>query len=451
MAGRIVRSSKFRHVFGTAAKPEQCFLGTKPANTAWDSNFITANTKFFAMLWLSSGGGVYAVLPHKQVGKLGDIPLVAVHKAAVLDLDWNPFNENLIASGSEDCNVCVVNVPDGGLTANITAPVQLLQGHKRKVGTVNFHPVANNVLATSSSDTTVKIWDIEKGEEMFSIGGHADIVQSCSWNFDGSLLASACRDKKVRVIDPRQQTVAAESVVHAGVKGMRCVWLPNKDKIFTVGFTKTSEREYAYWDPRNMAEPLARQMLDSQSGVLMPFYDAETSTLFLAGKGDGNIRYYEVVDDKPFLYYLDEYKSATPQRGMCILPKRAVNVSTCEIVRLMKVDNAKVEPISFAVPRKSDLFQDDLYPACFAGVPALAAEQWKGGENKNPDMTFSHAPGFTPAAKPAADFNPVVKEVEKPKSEKELREENEALKNRVSYLEAEVAKRDAQIKELQAK
>lgn len=29
----------------------------------------------------------------------------------------------------------------------------------------------------------------------------------------------------------------------------------------------------------------------------MPFFDEDTSVLFLAGKGDGNIRYYEIVNE----------------------------------------------------------------------------------------------------------------------------------------------------------
>ena len=32
---------------------------------------------------------------------------VSGHKGRVLDLQWNPFNENLIASASEDCTVKV--------------------------------------------------------------------------------------------------------------------------------------------------------------------------------------------------------------------------------------------------------------------------------------------------------------------------------------------------------
>ena len=62
------------------------------------------------------------------------------------------------------------------------------------------------------------------------------------------------------------------------------------------------------------------------------------------------------------------------------------------------------------------------------------------------------APGFVAAVHPA-DFHPVLKEApkeEKPKTEKELKDEIEELKKHVAYLETELAKKDAQIKDLQA-
>lgn len=452
MSGRIVRQSKFRNVFAQPAKPEQCFTNTKLTATGWDSNFVSANAKYFGLLWKAGGGGVFAVFRHDQPCKLSDVPLVSVHKSAVLDLDWSPFNEQLIASCSEDCNVCITQIPEEGVKANITEAVQVLRGHKRKVGTVNFHPSANNVLATSASDFTVKLWDIEKGDEMFSVSGHTDIVQSCSWNKDGSLIASACRDKKLRIFDPRKQESVGEVVCHQGVKGLRCCWMTDKDKIVTTGFTKTIEREFSIWDPRNLETAVAHQTLDTQSGVVMPFYDPDTSILFLAGKGDGNIRFYEIVDDKPFFYYISQYGSSSPQRGMCMLPKRAMNVSACEIARLLKAENSRVEPISFIVPRKSELYQDDLYPDAISGIPALTADEWKEGKNADPDRSFSMAPGFVAAIRPA-DFHPVLKEApkeEKPKTEKELKDEIEELKKHVAYLETELAKKDAQIKDLQA-
>lgn len=449
MSGRIVRQSKFRNVYSQAAKPENTYIGTKLAGHAWDSNFMCANTKSFAMLWHSVGGGVFTVIPQERQGKLGEVPLISVHKAPVLDIEFNPFNENLIASASEDCNICICDIPEGGLKENLSTPVQTLRGHKRKVGTVNFHPCANNILATSSSDYSVKIWDIEKGEDLFTIGGHTDIIQSCAWNKDGSRIASACRDKKLRIIDPRGQSVSSEVLCHQGVKGLRCCWMTDKDKIVTTGFTKSVEREFCIWDPRSLTEPLCRQTIDTGSGVIMPFYDPDTSLLFLAGKGDGNIRFYEIVDEKPFFHFINSHKSSVPQRGMAMLPKRAVNVSQCEVVRLFKAENAKVEPISFIVPRKSDLYQDDLFPSAYAGVPTATAEAWKSGTDAMPDTSFSMAPGFVAPVRPSSDFKPVQKEEVKPKTEAELLKENEQMKARIAFLEAEMAKKDAIIKDLQ--
>ena len=43
-----------------------------------------------------------------QVGRIpADHPLVGGHKGPVLDIAWCPHNDNVIASGSEDCVVKV--------------------------------------------------------------------------------------------------------------------------------------------------------------------------------------------------------------------------------------------------------------------------------------------------------------------------------------------------------
>jgi len=71
------------------------------------------------------------------------------------------------------------------------------------------------------------------------------------------MAATTCKDKMLRVIDPRSSAVVATTEVHYGAKGSRVVWLGNKERIFTNGFSKTSEREFKIWDARNLAEPLA--------------------------------------------------------------------------------------------------------------------------------------------------------------------------------------------------
>ena len=40
--------------------------------------------------------------------------------------------------------------------------------------------------------------------------------------------------------------------------------------------------------------------------------------------------------------------------------------------------------IPFVVPRKSELFQEDLYPDTLADVPAVTADDWWSGTNADP-------------------------------------------------------------------
>jgi coronin-1B/1C/6 len=250
------------------------------------------------------------------------------------------------------------------------------------------------------------------------------------------------------MLDPRANAIIGEVEAHPGVKGMRLAFLGSRDKLFTMGFSKTSERQYSLWDPRSLKDPLKTENIDTAAGILMPFYDNDTNILFLAGKGDGNVRYYEIVDEAPYIHYLSEFKSATPQRGMGWTPKHSMDLGSCEIARLLKITATACEPISFTVPRKGDIFQDDLYPPTFSGEPALTAEQWFGGKNGEVKLV-SLAPGFVPPKAQESSFKTVAVDEPKKMSDKEIREENEKLKKRVAHLETELTKRDARIKELE--
>ena len=68
------------------------------------------------------------------------------HKAAVLDIEWCPHNDDIIASGSEDTTVKVWQIPEGGLVTNLTEPIVSLAGHQRRVSLIRWHPTAQNIL-----------------------------------------------------------------------------------------------------------------------------------------------------------------------------------------------------------------------------------------------------------------------------------------------------------------
>ncbi|KAL8727867.1 MAG: hypothetical protein Q9166_005744 [cf. Caloplaca sp. 2 TL-2023] len=386
MSGRFVRSSKYRHVFGRPTRKEQCYDNIRISKNAWDTNLVKANPTYLSVNWEASGGGAFAVIPLNERGRLPEqLPLFRGHKAVVLDTDWNPFNDSLIASGSDDGKAFIWRVPEDftlrteeGEEPKDVTPVKQLAGHSRKVGHVLFNPAAANVLATSSGDYTVKIWDVEAGSPRLTLK-HTDIVQSLSWSANGSLLVTTSRDKKLRIWDVRQEAPAHVAPGHAGAKNSRVTWMGEHDRIATTGFSKMSDRQLGLWDIRDPKEPVGGfQMLDSISGVCMPFWDDSTQCLYLAGKGDGNIRYFEYEHDK--FEYLSEYKSGDPQRGVAFLPKRGVNMHENEIMRAFKtVNDSYIEPISFIVPRRAEVFQGDIYPPVVGTKPAMSAAEWFEG------------------------------------------------------------------------
>eukprot|EP00744_Colponema_vietnamica_P001558 GILI01002569.1.p1 GENE.GILI01002569.1~~GILI01002569.1.p1 ORF type:complete len:485 (+),score=153.73 GILI01002569.1:38-1456(+) len=461
MAG-VVRASKYRHVWGELLKDKyECLrLSSKPT----ESTQIKGNGKFLAVSWDSAGGSV-AVLPLESYGKVShDIKLVRAHAGAVLDFDFNPFHDNLLATCSEDSTIKVWGIPDGGLTEDLTTELSSLSGHAKKVSFVQFHPTADHVLASASFDQTVRVWDVEANAEVYQVGGHQDNILSLQWNYDGSLLTTTCKDRMLRVIDPRGSVVSHETRCHEGTKSAKACWLGPSNRLFTVGFSKQSERQYALWDMRNFSEPLYQANLDQGSGVILPFFDDATNMLFLAGKGDGNIRYYELVDEHPYIHYLSQYQSTTAARGLCVLPKRTVNVMQCEVVRTLKVCTNTVEHISFRVPRKAETFQEDLFPDCPSFTPALTAEAWFGGANSGPVLmslrpnsessspshstaSFNPAPRRAPASSPTAASSSASSGSSDVLAEKE--KQITSLQEELAALRLQLASKDSQIEQLQ--
>ncbi|XP_007448297.1 PREDICTED: coronin-1C isoform X2 [Lipotes vexillifer] len=357
---RVVRQSKFRHVFGQAVKNDQCYDDIRVSRVTWDSSFCAVNPRFVAIIIEASGGGAFLVLPLHKTGRIDkSYPTVCGHTGPVLDIDWCPHNDQVIASGSEDCTVMVWQIPENGLTLSLTEPVVILEA-------------------------LLNLGDI-----------HSDMIYNVSWNRNGSLICTASKDKKVRVIDPRKQEIVAEKEkAHEGARPMRAIFLADGN-VFTTGFSRMSERQLALWNPKNMEEPIALHEMDTSNGVLLPFYDPDTSIIYLCGKGDSSIRYFEITDESPYVHYLNTFSSKEPQRGMGYMPKRGLDVNKCEIARFFKLHERKCEPIIMTVPRKSDLFQDDLYPDTAGPEAALEAEEWFEGRNADP-LLISLKHGYIP-------------------------------------------------------
>lgn len=82
-----IRTSKYRHIFCDAPKPEECFTGFKLSTLTGDQQYIKASAKYFAVA-LFGGGGPIMVGRHDRPGRYeaGTSSVVQGHKGCRLGL-----------------------------------------------------------------------------------------------------------------------------------------------------------------------------------------------------------------------------------------------------------------------------------------------------------------------------------------------------------------------------
>lgn len=427
-----IRKSQYRHVFCDNPKPEKCFTGIRLSTVTGDQQYIKASAKYYAVA-LYGGGGPIHVGRLDRPGRFesGTSAQVEGHTGSVLDMDFNPFDDSVFASASEDTTIKLWNIPDDWEPTdengrakkgeNLTESLVDLVGHRKKVTLLRFNPTASNVLASTSADYTVKTWDVEKGEEISTSAGFGDnLIQDVVWDLRGDSYATSCKDKNVRFVDPRTGTITSQIVkAHDSLKSVKLTFLGDTGKFLTTGTSR--QREVKIWDLKNLSQPLSTENIDTSSGALLPLFDNDSNILYLCGKGDGIIRPYEFEDKAPYLHKLnDGFRSTKPAKGLCLVPKRGNDIMSCETARILKVTNNEgIHPLRWTVPRKSDAFQDDIFPDCVSATPAHTADQWREGSSKlpkrmslNPALASTNSSGGKMKLKTVASVAKELKEAQ---------------------------------------
>ena len=378
------KKQRFRHIFAEGGVRVD---NVRPQlKTCEGSSLAVSAEGLVAVPWTGGGGvGIFNLssrrLPH-------EVPIL-LHQGGVLDLEFSS-DGNILLTGGDDGAVKLWRT-DANESEISTTPLTTLAGvHARKVTSVRPNPVAGGVAVSASFDGSLALWDLEIPNIPILAGkGCMDVFATqVAWNFLGSLLLINRSDKGVKLLDPRLGGLSRMDVgvskCHDGVKGSRAAWLCggglSDDNYFvTCGFSADAKREFAIWDRRRLANSVERQILDDNAGLITPHFDEYSGLTFLAGRGDGNVRIYEFKEGS--LNYITDYRSQAAQKGLAFFPKRSVATDKNEILKCVKLEVNAVSSLSFAVPRKSDLFQGDLYPPCASGLNGITSKAWLGGMN----------------------------------------------------------------------
>lgn len=96
------------------------------------------------------------------------------------------------------------------------------------------------------------VWNLDTKESVIkspvkTIDCHQDVILSMSFNTNGSLLATTCKDRKIRVLDPRAGSILQEAS-YKGHRASKVLFLGNLKKLLSTGTSRWNNRQMALWD-----------------------------------------------------------------------------------------------------------------------------------------------------------------------------------------------------------
>lgn len=107
------------------------------------------------------------------------------------------------------------------------------------------------------------------------------------WKPDGSKVAVITKDKTIHILDPRQKSAASVASANEGTKAQSIKFLGQNhpDKILTIGFNKSTERQYQVLDERKISQPLAVKVLDKNRWNSWIHWDEDLNICYVLNKG----------------------------------------------------------------------------------------------------------------------------------------------------------------------
>lgn len=144
--------------------------------------------------------------------------MIKGHAGPVVDFDFSPFNDYLLATASEDGTIKIWVIPEEGITKDVSECDAELRGHAKKLILSRFHPSSDYTMASCGADNTVRIWDITGHKCAITYDEVKSVATGLEWSHNGSLLGCITKDKTLNIFDPRKEGPAMTANSHEGAR-----------------------------------------------------------------------------------------------------------------------------------------------------------------------------------------------------------------------------------------
>ena len=340
-----------------------------------EGRLIAVNKKYLSMCWSASGEIVLAD-PSKPC-KIGyNLPRIKANNSyhKIQDIEFSPFNDNILASNYEDNFVALWKIPEGHIDKNITKEFKIYNKHNNKVNYIAFNPVANNVLCSCDLNSEIHIWNPDKSDNYIKFN-YDDFISMISWNPNGELIGVSPKNKFLKIFDPRNGKMIFNQKINEGYAPSKLAWIDNNLLATTGWENKHDLTMLKLWDIRkqkddslNENEILSIAINKTRRNI---FTHKELKIIYIFENDKINdktniylYKYNENKFNKIKVYNLSETSICSVLFNRQILDKNKKEIDRFAICSNLKVNKnfQNISYSSFHLPKESKISDSILYP-----------------------------------------------------------------------------------------
>lgn len=218
------------------------------------------------ILATASTNGVIVIWDMNRGSKFKQKCMLHEHSRTVNKINFHATEPTWLITGSQDGTMKCLDI-------RTKAPVRTFFSNTESVRDVQFSPHQPHTFAAVSENGHVQLWDVRRHERYFQhFTAHSGPIFACEWHPETPWLATASRDKTIKVWDLTTKP-SCDYTIHNLVSVGRIKWRPNR-KYQIASCSLVVDYSINVWDIRRPYIPFAM------------FKEHTNSTLAIIWRGD---------------------------------------------------------------------------------------------------------------------------------------------------------------------